>query len=247
MLAAALALALIQTPPSQPAPEWVAAGDDETVAAVLAFDHGLSLIVLCRAERLETRIGGLPASAGDIRRLQINVPDSELRDSTWIVGADQTTALSIAPGVYARRLRQLDNLNVRIPADGDVRAVRYELPLPAAHEPLDAVLNACGAPLEKADDAEFEPELSMITWASPPMAQYPTNARADSARVRLGCEVQPDGSLSDCRILDETPRHQGFGRASLQAARGARVARVDDQELIEPRTINFNISFQIAR
>lgn len=246
MLSAALALTLIQTPP-QSAPEWVAAGDDETVAAVLAYDHGLSLIVLCRAERLETRIGGLPASGEAVRTLQINVPDSALRDSTWIVGADQTTALSFAPAIYARRLRQLDTLTIRIPAEGDVRAVRYELPLPAAHEPLDAVLNACGKPLEDAEDAEFEPELPIITWAARPMVQYPTEAGARSAKVRLSCEANPDGSLSDCRILDESPRHQGFGRAALQAARRARVATVDERELTEPRTVTFNMNFRMMR
>jgi TonB family protein len=204
------------------------------------------LIVLCRDERLETRIGGLPASAGDIRRLQINVPGSDLRDSTWIVGADQTTALSVAPDIYARRLRDGGKLIVRVPKEGDNRAVRYELLLPEAHESLDTVLTACGAPLERAEDADFEPEAPMITWASLPTPQYPTQASSLAARVKLGCEVDPGGELSDCRILEESPRMQGFGRAAVQAARRARVARVDDQEVTESRSITFNISFRIV-
>lgn len=246
MLAVALASILIQSPPAQSAPQWVTARDAETAAAVLMYDHGLSLIVLCRDNRLETRIGGLPASTAPIRKLQINVPGSDLRDSTWIVGADQTTALTRAPGVYARRLREGGTLTVRVPSEGNGPATRYELPLPEAHEPLDAVLTGCDTPLEQAEDADYEPELPMIVWAVHPMPQYPPDTIARAATVRLSCVVEPGGGVTDCRVLEERPRRQGFGRAAVQAARRARVAQVDEQEITEPRTVTFTIRFQMA-
>lgn len=242
----ALVSMLIQSPPAQSAPDWITARDAETVAAVLMYDHGLSLIVLCRDKRLETRIGGLPASAQAVRRLQINHPGSDLRDSTWIVGADQTTAFSTASGIYARRLREAETLSVRVPSEGDSRAVRYELPLPETHEPLDAVLTACDTPLERAEDAEFEPELPMITWATLPVPPFPDEASSRAATVKLTCMVEPGGELRSCRVLEESPRFQGFGRAAVQSARGARVARIDDQDITEPRTIVFTIRFRIA-
>jgi TonB family protein len=249
MLSVALVSMLIQSAPAPApaAPQWITARDAETAAAVLMYDHGLSLIVLCREGRLETRIGGLPASAEPIRRLQINVPGSELRDSTWIVGADQTTALSRAPGIYARRLREGGTFTVRIPAEGDGRATRYELLLPDAHEPLDAVLTGCDTPLERAEDADYEPELPMIIWAAMPTPYFPPNATARSATVKLSCVVEPDGGLNDCRILEESPRMQGFGRAAVQSANRARVAQVDEQDIAEPRPVTFTIRFRLVQ
>lgn len=241
MLALALAMTLIQSAPAQQAPDWLSASDQGTVAAVLLYDTGLSVIVLCREERLETRIGGLPASTSNIRFLEINVPGSELRKSTWVVGADQTTALTRAPGVYARRLRQGGRLTVRVPAEGESRAIRYELPLPEAHEPLDAVLTACGTALERAEDADFEPESPMMTWTVYPIPQLPPEAVGLEARIRLSCLLEVGGALSDCSIVEESPRLHGIGRAALQAARRARVARVDDEEITESRRVAFNI------
>lgn len=244
MFAIALVSMLIQSPPAQSAPDWIGARDAETVAAVLAYDQGLSLIVLCRDQRLETRIGGLPASAADIRQLQINIPGNDLRDSTWIVGADQTTALSTAPGNYARRLRAVERLIVRVPPEGDSRAVRYELPMPEAREPLDAVLTACNTPLERAEDADFEPEAPLISWEFHPIPSYPSDASSEAATVRLSCLVEPGGGLSGCRVLEESPRLQGFGRAALQVARRARVGRIDGQEITESRQITYTINFR---
>ncbi|MDY6922445.1 MAG: hypothetical protein SWI22_00610 [Pseudomonadota bacterium] len=247
MLVIALASLLTQTPPAPPPPNWIAAGDEETVAAVLVYDHGLSVVVLCRDDRLETRIGGLPASAADIRTLEINLPDVALRASTWIVGADRTTALSTAPAVYARRLRDVGRLTVRIPPEGEGRAVRYELPTPEAHEPLDAVLTACGTPLDDADDAAYTPETPLLTWANPPSPQYPTGANAASGAVQLSCLAEVGGRLRDCEVAAESPSLQGFGRAALKGAERARLSRVDGQEITAPQTVSFTVRFRIRR
>jgi len=42
-----------------------------------------------------------------------------------------------------------------------------------------------------------------------------------SGSVTLGCAVYEDGTLFNCRILEETPRGCGFGRSALAGARKA--------------------------
>lgn len=42
--------------------------------------------------------------------------------------------------------------------------------------------------------------------------------------VELSCVVNPDGSLTACRIVREDPPGAGFGEAALQAAARARVS-----------------------
>ena len=37
-------------------------------------------------------------------------------------------------------------------------------------------------------------------------------------RVTLECVIRPDGGLRDCRVISESPRGAGFGRAALDAA-----------------------------
>ena len=42
-----------------------------------------------------------------------------------------------------------------------------------------------------------------------------------SGYVTLGCAVYEDGTVFNCRILEESPRSCGFGQAALLGARGA--------------------------
>ena len=41
---------------------------------------------------------------------------------------------------------------------------------------------------------------------------------AREGRVTLECVIRPDGGLRDCRVISESPRGAGFGRAALDAA-----------------------------
>jgi protein TonB len=34
----------------------------------------------------------------------------------------------------------------------------------------------------------------------------------------VGCVVQPDGALTDCQVISETPQGYGFGAAAVKAA-----------------------------
>jgi len=62
---------------------------------------------------------------------------------------------------------------------------------------------------------------SNADWVRKPDANTLTNAWPRQApgnipaHVRLLCRALPTGDLSDCRVLDETPRGEGFGAAAL--------------------------------
>lgn len=70
------------------------------------------------------------------------------------------------------------------------------------------------------------------TWARQVLPEFPERAMArgiESGRVELECQVQPNGSLTDCRTVDESPADAGFGQAAIAAARRSRVS---------PRTVD---------
>ena len=47
-------------------------------------------------------------------------------------------------------------------------------------------------------------------------------APAREGRVVLNCAIPPNGPLTDCRVVSETPRGAGFGAAALAGAQRAR-------------------------
>lgn len=64
------------------------------------------------------------------------------------------------------------------------------------------------------------------SWKRMPTADelarlYPSQALAErlSGEAVIKCKVKPDGTLTDCTIIRETPAHWGFGRAAVAAAR----------------------------
>lgn len=57
-------------------------------------------------------------------------------------------------------------------------------------------------------------------------------------QATLACRVRLDTTLSDCRVVDETPHGMGFGQAALAASRYFRFrpptqngAPIDDREV----------------
>ena len=51
----------------------------------------------------------------------------------------------------------------------------------------------------------------------------PSPAPSRQGHAKLACRVNTDGTLSECRVLDESPKGLGFGAASLRMSRMLRV------------------------
>ncbi|WP_146113158.1 energy transducer TonB, partial [Brevundimonas sp. MYb31] len=79
------------------------------------------------------------------------------------------------------------------------------------------------------------PKPSVITnpsWSRQVQPEFPERANSrgiESGSAKVNCAVAANGSLSDCRIVDEDPAGAGFGQAVLRAARSGRLA---------PRTVD---------
>ncbi len=56
------------------------------------------------------------------------------------------------------------------------------------------------------------------TW-SEIQAAYPRMSNAAEGVATLQCEVQPDGFLRACQVLNETPRNNGIGSAALNLSK----------------------------
>jgi len=96
------------------------------------------------------------------------------------------------------------------------------------------------------------PRPSVITnpaWARQPMPRYPEPALAKGVegRTRLECVVMPNGRLTECKLLLETPEGLGFGAEALAAARDtARVSpRTVDGAAVAAR-VTFNVEFRLG-
>lgn len=94
------------------------------------------------------------------------------------------------------------------------------------------------------------PRPSVITnprWAIPPRPIYPVRAleRGVEGRVRLECVILPNGAVSECAILAESPPDAGFGAEALTAARAARVTPRTVDGVAERARVTFNVDFRL--
>jgi protein TonB len=65
----------------------------------------------------------------------------------------------------------------------------------------------------------------------------------ERGRVSLDCLVNPNGSMTDCRIVSEDPAGAGFGQAALSGARRARVSPREVDGAAVGARVMFNITF----
>lgn len=85
-------------------------------------------------------------------------------------------------------------------------------------------------------------------WARQAPPDYPERAQSrgfsEIATVRVSCALQPNGALSDCRIVSEEPTGMGFGQAALTAARRSRVTPGTVNGAAVGARVEYNVRFR---
>jgi protein TonB len=85
------------------------------------------------------------------------------------------------------------------------------------------------------------------SWARQPTVDYPTVAIANAVsagRVVLRCTANPNGSLSNCIVIEEDPEGQGFAQAAISGARRARLSPRTIDGAAVGATVQFTIHFR---
>lgn len=229
MIATAL-LALVQAASADLA--WTSVQRDGLKAASIDYDVGITLSAVCRNRSFVLAVAGLPSATGtaEYRKLDVSLRDGALVSSHWNIAPNSngSVALSLAPSVYARRLRLTDSFTIRIPAEGETPARRYQLTLPSDHAALDAVMADCDVPFENPADAAYNPSETSIVWERTPRVTVPSPLPSvANAEVLVQCSVDREGRPQDCAILEEQPARSGFARHALQMVRTGRLRQID--------------------
>ncbi len=84
------------------------------------------------------------------------------------------------------------------------------------------------------------------TWARTPLPEYPRQAlaaRVHRGRVIVNCGIEPNGTLSDCRIIEEAPEDVGFGASALASTVGARLSPRSVSEMPPGARVNFTLRY----
>lgn len=227
----------------------------ESVLAYTVFDNGLGIAVRCIDGAYEAFISGLPP-AGDreTRSLDVAFGEDELAPDEWNVGVDDTIAVSDFPAPFARKLRQGGRLQIRVPdGAGEGRALRYDVTLPASSASIDETLTACGRPLVDPRDVQLKalPDTGLpadLDWVRMPRVEFPSRSRYARGFAVTTCLATADGTLQDCAIEAEYPHDGGFGEATLQAVRRARVRDIGGRHgdgALPPAMVSFRVNFVI--
>lgn len=77
---------------------------------------------------------------------------------------------------------------------------------------------------------------------------YPPDAleRGIAGHATMKCRFKSDGTLTDCDIVEETPRARGFGAATLRLAQKFQAAPTTDEgEAIEGITVTIPIGWRL--
>lgn len=147
------------------------------------------------------------------------VLDSFARANTMLVRRGDAIVAHLnlrSSGRAVQALRQCDQQVKRNVAAQARREARWDYIAP---DPFAAAVPDRVAPLAAT--------IENPTWARFPAADFPERAQSrglTGGAVTLDCRSNPDGSLSDCNIVSETPAGAGFGQAVLAASRRARLS-----------------------
>lgn len=88
--------------------------------------------------------------------------------------------------------------------------------------------------------------ISRPTWLRSPEPEYPATALAagvNEGRVTLTCLTTPQGSLTRCRVDEETPPALGFAEAAMTSAAWARISPRVVDGVPEAALVSFTVRF----
>ncbi|MET4684888.1 energy transducer TonB [Brevundimonas faecalis] len=115
-------------------------------------------------------------------------------------------------------------------------------------EPIDLLLEVIEAKRTAAAKADTPTEITDVQWSRQVSPEFPERAQSrgiTQGAATVSCKFSGNGSLSDCRIVDETPAGAGFGQAVLRAARSGRLSpRTVDGTPTESR-VTFTTDFKL--
>lgn len=240
-ISAALLIAAPATAPAQNASDdWDFGADPArklTIAAMTYENFGVA--VRCVDESFSVVVSGLPQGSGR-RTLGWRFGDNPDTQTAWISGRDSTTAFAIWPRSIATSLSRGGKLEIAA-RDGEATR-RYVVDLPASHQAVGRVFEACGLSLNAPSSAPPSGEsFAGLRWERSPTPSFPSRVTAPSTGMAaIQCIAQRDGTLRQCEVESEFPEGAGFGRATvLGAHRTARVAPVQDGQDIGGRRLVF--------
>ena len=250
LAAAAVVCALGASPAlaQQATEDWDLTTNAEQQLTLATLDFGANVLALrCRAGELDMLLTGVPVSTGATRKVQVSAGAIAAADQIWIAQPGQPVLGADEPARLARQLRAGGDLDVRLdPENPTDRSHRYRLTAPASVAAVDAVLTACGQPLDEPRDLLVR-DSETATWAAMGIPAYPTGLAAENAgrgRVRLSCVIAPDWGLTDCRVESESPPNAGFGASALRSARESRVAPPASGTDIRGQLVLFAVRFE---
>lgn len=249
LAAAVCALGASPAVAQQAAEDWDLTTNAEQQLTLATLDFGANVLALrCRAGELDMLVTGVPVSTGATRKVRVLAGSIAAEDQVWIAQPGQPVLGADEPARLARQLRAGGDLDVRLdPEDPTGRSHRYRLTVPASVAAVDAVLTACGQPVDEPRDLLARVNAGPETlWADRRPVAFPDNAgalNAVPAMVRVSCIIGDDWALRDCRADMETAPGYGFGASAVAGATGSRLAPPADGTDLRGRLFRLTTRF----
>lgn len=248
LAAAVCALGASPALAQQAAEDWDLTTNAEQQLTLATLDFGANVLALrCRAGDLDMLVTGVPVSTGATRKVRVSAGAIAAEDQVWIAQPGQPVLGAAEPARLARQLRAGGDLDIRLDPEGPTdRSHRYRLTVPASAAAVDAVLTACGKPLDEPRDLLVRVS-EPVTWSAMPIPAFPRSPAAQTAgrgRVGLSCIVSPEWGLTDCRVESETPPDADFGASALRSARDARLNPPTNGTDIRGQLLVFAMQFE---